>query len=70
LAVEGGDLAVAWAEALPGRFGGAEALLALDEPLQVLVAAAVWSDCRCQQWLWLLRSAVDVEQEVAGQISG
>jgi hypothetical protein len=46
LAVEGGDLAAAWAVALPGWFVGAEVLLALEEPVYVLAAAAVWSGGR------------------------
>jgi hypothetical protein len=41
LAVEGGDLAVSWAAALPSGFGGAQELLALEEPLEVGAAAAV-----------------------------
>jgi hypothetical protein len=41
LAVAGGDLAVTGTAALPGRFGGAEELLALEEPLEVLAAAGV-----------------------------
>jgi hypothetical protein len=45
LAVEGGDLAVSWAAALPSGFGGAQELLALEEPLEVGAAAAVWSGC-------------------------
>ena len=46
------DLAVAaaisrsrGAAALPGRFGDTQALLALEEPLEVLAAAGVWSGC-------------------------
>jgi hypothetical protein len=42
LAVEGGDLAVSWAAALPSGFGGAQELLALEEPLEA-GAAVVWS---------------------------
>jgi hypothetical protein len=41
LAVEGRDLAVPRSAALPGRLSGAEEALALEEPLQVLLAASV-----------------------------
>jgi hypothetical protein len=41
LAVEGGDLAVARATALPGWLSGAEEPLALEEPLEVLLGASM-----------------------------